>query len=426
MATLRGVGNTRFSLSDAGGFIAVPEASAYLPGSNATRAESVNQVRYFFVILLTAGLLLTACDSNEQPLKNSDFSVLAQHAESYKQARPGHMLSFPRDHGPHPGYRIEWWYLTANLTGPGSNEYGAQWTLFRLAVQTPGQDELDGDWHGDQVFMAHFAITTPVDHVSFQRYARGAKEPSLARAGVEAMPFSARLDDWALRSTETGWLPLQVKAQQDDHALELQLQSTASPVLQGNAGFSQKHPDGGGSFYYSQPFLQASGNLTIAGQTIPVSGEAWLDREWGSQFLQADQQGWDWFSLHLESGEKLVLFQLRQQSAENQGDNYLHGSLIEADGSKTALDPEQIQLKILKETVVMGRNLPMQWQVDLPQIGRKIRIEALHPDQWMDVDFPYWEGVIIASGNGPESRGRGYMELTGYPAFVEIPASVSR
>jgi predicted secreted hydrolase len=375
----------------------------------------VNQVRYLFAVLLIAVLLLPACDSSEQQLQGSDFSVLAQHAESYEQARPGQRLSFPHDQGPHPEYRIEWWYLTANLSDPEGNDYGAQWTLFRLAVQTPGKNDLDRDWRSDQVFMAHFAITTPDDHVSFQRYARGAQELSLARAGVEAKPFSAWLDDWTLKSTETGWLPLVVKAQQDDHALELQLQSTASPILQGDAGFSQKHPDGGGSFYYSQPFLQAGGELIVAGQTIPVSGEAWLDREWGSQFLQADQQGWDWFSIHLESGEKLVLFQLRQQAAGNQRDNYLHGSLIETDGGKTALNPEQIQLKVLKETIVMGRNLPMQWQVNLPQIGRKIRIEALHPDQWMDVDFPYWEGVIIASGNGPESRGRGYMELTGYP-----------
>ncbi len=375
----------------------------------------MNQVRYLLAVLLIAVLLLPGCDSSEQQYQGSDFSVLAQHAESYEQARPGQRLSFPHDHGPHPEYRIEWWYLTANLSDPEGNDYGAQWTLFRLAVQTPGKNELDRDWRSVQIFMAHFAITTPDDHVSFQRYARGAQELSLARAGVEAKPFSAWLDDWTLRSTVTGWLPLVVQAQQDDHALKLQLQSTAAPVLQGVAGFSQKHPDGGGSFYYSQPFLQASGELIVAGQTIPVSGEAWLDREWGSQFLQADQQGWDWFSLHLESGEKLVLFQLRQQSAENQDDNYLHGSLIETNGSKMALDPDQIQLKILKETVVMGRNLPMQWQVDLPQIGRKIRIQALHPDQWMDVDFPYWEGVIIASGNGPESRGRGYMELTGYP-----------
>ena len=375
----------------------------------------MNQVKNFSVVLLIAAFLLTACDAGEHEYKGSDFSILAQHAESYAQARPGQRLSFPQDHGPHPEYRIEWWYLTANLTDTEGNDYGAQWTLFRLAVQNPDQTEPDRDWRNDQVFMAHFAITTPVDHVSFQRYARGAEEAPLARAGVEAKPFSAWLDDWVLRSSATGWSPLQVQARQDDYALDLQLQSNVQPVLQGDAGFSQKHPDGGGSFYYSQPFLQASGKLIVAGQTISVSGEAWLDREWGSQFLQADQQGWDWFSLHLENGEKLVLFQLRQQAEKNQVNNYLHGSLIEADGSKTALDPEQIQLKVLKETVVMGRTLPMQWQIDLAQIDRQIKIEALHPDQWMDVDFPYWEGVIIASGNKPGSRGRGYMELTGYP-----------
>jgi len=371
--------------------------------------------------LLAAVFLATACDSAEDQLKGSDFAVLTQHADAYQQAKPGQALSFPRDHGPHPGYRIEWWYLTANLSDAVGNPYGAQWTLFRLAVEPPGTVEPGSNWQQDQVFMAHMAITTPDDHVSFQRYTRGAADLSLARAGVEAQPFSACLDDWTLQSTGTNWLPMEVQARQDEYAIHLQLQSDAPPILQGVAGFSQKHSDGGGSFYYSQPFLRANGELTVAGQTIPVSGEAWLDREWGSQFLQADQVGWDWFSLHLDSGEKLLLFRLRQQTEISPGDNFLHGSLIAADGSTTPLDPEQIQLKVLRETVVMGHTLPVQWQIELPQIGRQFVVEALHPDQWMEVDFPYWEGAVTVSGNGSGNRGRGYMELTGYPLETQGP-----
>ena len=268
--------------------------------------------------------------------------------------------------------------------------------------------------------MAHMAITTADDHVSFQRYSRGAEKTQAARAGVTTSPFSAWLDDWVLESTGTDWLPMVVKARQGDYALHLQLQGDKPLVLQGDAGFSQKHADGGGTYYYSQPFLKASGELTIDGQAIPVTGEAWLDREWGSQFLQADQAGWDWFSLHLDNGDKLMLFQLRQRDGEKVGNNFTHGSLIAANGSKTLLDPEQIQLKVLGKTVVMGRTLPLQWRIELPQIGRQLYIKALHPSQWMDVDFPYWEGAVSVSGSGPENRGRGYMELTGYPINAKI------
>jgi predicted secreted hydrolase len=345
--------------------------------------------------------------------------VLAQQAEGYAEARPGEPLVFPRDHGAHPDYRIEWWYLTANLSDAQGEPYGVQWTLFRVATQPRNTDEHPGSWQSDQVFMAHVAITTPRDHVSFQRYARGADAFDLARAGVKTWPFSAWLDDWVLQSRGDDWLPLEVSARQGDYAFRLSLRSESPLVLQGDAGFSQKNINGGGSFYYSQPFLQARGSLRVNGREIAVSGQAWLDREWSSQFLQEGQVGWDWFSLHLDNGEKLMLFQLREQGKENAADNFLHAGLIAADGNVTTLDPQQIDLKALRKTRVAGRDLPLNWRIDLPEIGRQFEIEPLHPDQWVDVDFPYWEGVISINGVGPENRGKGYMELTGYPATAD-------
>jgi predicted secreted hydrolase len=360
-------------------------------------------------------LLISGCGPAKPPVQGSDLAVLAQHADGYTQAGPGHPLVFPRDHGAHPDYRIEWWYLTANLSDPEGNPYGAQWTLFRLAVQPPGSQQAGGSLQSDQVFMAHAAITTPVDHVSFQRYSRGHEQQGLSRAGVIARPFSAWLDDWAIQSTGDSWLPMDVQARQGNYALRLRLNSEDSLILQGEAGFSQKHPDGGGSYYYSQPFLEASGVLILDGKEIPVTGQAWLDREWSSQFLQAGQVGWDWFSVHLENGEKLMLYRLRHSPGENRAGHYLQGKLIQPGGVTTTLNPGQIQLQILETVVVEGRSLPLHWRIELPQIGRELDIKALHPDQWMDADFPYWEGAVIVSGNGPANRGRGYMELTGYP-----------
>ena len=296
------------------------------------------------VALLSIQLLVSnGCGPAETAVQDSGLAVLAQSADSYAQARPGQPLVFPRDHGPHPDYRIEWWYLTANLHDQAGQRYGAQWTLFRLAMQANDTPDSGTASPNSQVFMAHMAITTPDNHLSFQRYARGAVPVIEARAGVTALPFSAWLDDWNLRSTGDGWLPLEVKARQADNSFHLQLQSTTPLFLQGDAGFSAKHTDGGGSYYYSQPFLKASGQLTVAGLEIPVSGDAWLDREWSSQFLQHGQIGWDWFSLHLENGEKLMLFQVRQQPGQA-GDNFLHGKLMSADGSSIALDPGRIRL----------------------------------------------------------------------------------
>lgn len=363
-------------------------------------------------------LVLSACQPDEGTptyRQSDDFTILAQSAEGYAQAVPGHVLQFPADHGAHPDYRIEWWYLTANLQDREGRPYGVQWTLFRSALDTSA--DTGNPWQDPQVYMAHMAITTPDGHQSFQRYARGGwhgeGERRIARAGVRAEPFIAWLDDWELRSMGPGWLPLQASARQDNHGFELQLESRQALVLQGEQGFSQKHPGGGGSYYYSQPFLLADGWLDVDGQRVEVSGQAWLDREWSSQFLQSDQTGWDWFALHLDSGEKLMLFQLRNK--DNSTANYRHAVLINADGEKRKLDAQQMVMTPLETTLVAGRQVPTHWRVSLPEIGRELDIKALHPWQWMDVDFAYWEGVVMVAGEEPGNRGRGYLEMTGYP-----------
>ena len=370
-------------------------------------------VKASLVFLLTLGL--GACGGDATDTAGNDLAVLAQADGDFESAERGRVLEFPRDHGAHPGFRIEWWYLTANLRDAAGRYYGAQWTLFRTAVRPP-DEETGNAWQSGQVYMAHFAMTWPDGHQAWQRYARGGDHGGEAQAGARAEPFAAWLDDWSLASSGDAWLPLTVEARQGEHAMRLELESDRPLVLQGDAGFSQKHPGGGGSFYYSQPFLQAHGELMIAGERVPVTGQAWLDREWSSQFLQADQSGWDWFSVHLDSGEKLMLFRLRPVSGKTAG-AYRHGVLIAADGQTLTLDPDRITLGPVTESRVAGRLLPTAWRIDLPQIGRSLRVEALREDQWMDVDFPYWEGAVRVRGDGPGNNGRGYVELTGYPRY---------
>ena len=365
-------------------------------------------------LIALASWLLVGCDEGPVPAGESDFAILALAAEDYQQASRGTELSFPRDHGPHPGYRIEWWYVTANLEDQSGQPYGAQWTLFRTATQAPGTIAPTNAWNSGQVFMAHFALTWPGGHRVFQRYARGGDHKGESRAGASGQPFAAWLDDWTLRSTGDGWLPLEVTARQDDMAMRLQMNAVGPLVLQGENGFSQKNPEGGGSHYYSQPFLQARGELVIGGKEVAVSGQAWLDREWSSQFLQPDQSGWDWFALHLESGEKLMLFRLRHRTRGPAG-AYLHAVLIAPDGETRSVPSSDIRLQVVRTVNVAGRSLPLHWRVELPTLQRQLEIEALQPGQWMDVDFPYWEGAVTVSGEGPANRGRGYMELTGYP-----------
>ena len=322
----------------------------------------------------------------------------------------------PRDHGAHPDYRIEWWYLTANLEDDLGRDWGLQWTLFRTAMvpreaqRTEGGMDAANPWQDGQVFMAHFAVSSPDEHRAFQRYARGGDHGGLRQAGVDAFPFAAWLDDWRLESLGEAWLPLRVVAAQGGVAVDLQLDSEQGLVLQGEAGFSQKHPQGGGSWYYSHPWLNAAGAVSFDGESVPVQGQAWLDREWSSQFLQPDQTGWDWFALHLEDGRKLMAFQLRSIS----GEPYRHAVLLTADGRRRTASTEAVSLTTRRHATVAGRSVPVAWTLHWPAAEIELDVEAGLDAQWMNVDFPYWEGRVEV--RNPEGRtvGVGYLEMTGY------------
>jgi predicted secreted hydrolase len=381
-----------------------------MTGHALTRSTAGAAWRVFVVAI--AASLLAACGTGSGPEPaGGDFAVLAQADAAYEQARPGTPLIFPGDHGPHPGYRIEWWYLTANLVDEQGRDWGLQWTLFRTAMRPPESTQPGANpWQASQVYMAHFAISAPDGHRSFQRYARGGDHGGLRQAGAQAQPFAAWLDDWRLESTGESWLPLRLFAAQDGVEADLVLDSDRPLVLQGEAGFSQKHPAGGGSFYYSQPWLGVSGVLRVGGERIPVSGQAWLDREWSSQFLQDDQSGWDWFALHLDSGDKLMAFQLRGEG----GDAYRHGVLLRPDGGRVVAESEDIQLTVRRRGQVAGRELPLGWRLAWPEADIELDVDAGLDDQWMSVDFPYWEGRVTVSGAGGDRAGVGYLEMTGY------------
>src|ERR1700722_16306565 len=112
------------------------------------------------------------------------FAGLDKDAEGFAPVVPGRIFSFPADHGPHPDYRIEWWYLTANLVDSTGAAYGAQWTLFRLATVPGAQQE---GWANQQLWMGHAAVTRADTHRYAETFARG----GVGQAGVEPKPFLA-------------------------------------------------------------------------------------------------------------------------------------------------------------------------------------------------------------------------------------------
>ncbi|MBS8229233.1 lipocalin-like domain-containing protein, partial [Vannielia litorea] len=196
---------------------------------------------------LTRRTLLAALAAAPLSARAQGFAGLGTDASGFALPSRDTRLTFPADHGAHPDFRIEWWYLTATLEGPGGTPYGIQWTLFRSAL-APGEAE---GWSSPQIWMAHAALTTPTSHHSTERRARG----GIGQAGVTAAPFAAWIDDWQMTSTAASgdqFDALRLTASAPDFAYDLALTATGPLVLHGDAGYSVKSPTGQASHYYSQ------------------------------------------------------------------------------------------------------------------------------------------------------------------------------
>lgn len=318
------------------------------------------------------------------------FAGLGQSADGFALPRPAPEFSFPADHGAHPDYRIEWWYLTASLQDASGQEFGVQWTLFRSGL-APG---------GPQIWMGHAGLTTQNAHHSGERFARG----GIGQAGVDAGGFLAWIDDWEMAGSGDALENLRVRARMLEARYELTLSAEAPLVFHGREGYSIKSETGHASYYYSQPFYRVSGTLHLPEGPVEVTGQGWLDREWSSQPLGPNQKGWDWFSLHFEGGARLMGFGLRSDAGV-----FTYASWITPEGELRAHDT--LSLTPLGMADVEGREVPVRWRVQLPQEGLDIEVNAVNADSWQDTLFPYWEGPVLARGS---HTGRGYLEMTGY------------
>ena len=356
-------------------------------------------------IFLAAALALAAGPATAQGAGGQGFAGMGVAVEGFALPDRATALAFPDDHGPHPDFRLEWWYLTATLTGTDGTDYGIQWTLFRSA-QEP---RATAGWDSPQLWMGHAGLTTPDRHFSAERFARD----GVGQAGVRAVPFHAWIDDWEMRGLIPEGDPrdqldaLELTARGADFAYRLTALAEGPLVLHGEAGFSVKADSGVASHYYSQPFYRVEGVLDLPDGPVAVTGQGWLDREWSSQFLEGDQTGWDWFALVLDDDTRLMAAQVRS----GDGPPFVFGTLIAPDGAAQPLLGEDLRLTPLAEARVAGRRVPVHWRVEMPAAGIDVEARAVNPDSWMATTFEYWEGPVRLTGS---HTGRGYLEMTGY------------
>jgi len=348
---------------------------------------------------------------------------------TYPPVLPGKVLSFPLDEGSHPDYRIEWWYVTGQIEDAASKvkaPRGFQVTFFR--VRTGLAEQNPSSFAPRQVLFAHAAIADieggRLHHA--QRAARSGFDLAFAREGR----VDVRLDDWAIREVQPGQYVTVVQG--EDFNFELTLRSTQSPMLQGERGFSRKGPDPrAASYYYSLPQLQVSGEVTLNGKRQPVTGKAWFDHEWSSDYVDAEALGWDWMGVNLHDGGALMAFRMRDHSGGERWASATHrGGGDATSGGQTAPDqksfgPEEVRWTPLRtwRSPRTGVTYPVAWRV---QVGDRLyRVEPLLLDAELDsrptTGILYWEGPIrlIDETTGKEV-GRGYLELTGYGGKLDL------
>ena len=387
------------------------EAPDRLWGADMAPSLRPSRTRYRLALLAFAAVAMAGCVEPETSAKRSLRSILGSDAGDPGFAKANQIVdfSFPRDHGPHPRYRSEWWYLTAVVAATDGREFGVQFTLFRQGTEPRRREQRASTgaeaWRTGQVYMAHVAISDVAEHrhLESERFVRG--HPRLA--GTRAEPFGARLEDWQLTSTGKRFWPLRLTAATADFAVDLELTQTRPIILQGESGLSRKGP-GNASYYYSVPRIEARGKLALGDGVHALTGTAWLDREWSTSVLSDAHEGWDWFAFHLDDGRDLMLYRLRR--VDGRRDAYNGGSLRSGDTIET-LTAGDFSLTPIEH----WRGWPVAWRLTLGD-GEPERfvVRAAFEDQVMDTSVRYWEGVAYLEDEKGRRTGTGYMELTGY------------
>jgi predicted secreted hydrolase len=357
------------------------------------------------------------------------FILLLTHAKTYaedfKRALPGKIFSFPQDHFSHPEFKTEWWYYSGHLRSFGKNvkSFGYQLTFFRTGLLRETKLQ-KSKWSIQDLYFAHLAITdeSKKKFEYLEKISRG----SLGEAGASPYKtneknFRIWIEDWSIEGKGPSMQHHSLKAGDKNFGIELMLTPEKNPVTHGQHGISQKaEGEGYASHYYSIPRLKTEGKIFLKNKEVPVRGISWMDHEFGSTQLREYQVGWDWFSLQLDKGMELMLYQIRQK--DGRIDPYSSGTIIFHDGTYQHLPKKEFQIDVLKQwkSQKSGAVYPSKWNIKIPGHQIELTLTPTVKDQELitreSTRVTYWEGSVKVEGKyqGDSIKGMGYVELTGY------------
>ena len=374
------------------------------------------------LIILYLILYVHGCGEQTEKTDNGNSLQLSKAMSddvdgNFEKAIEKRKFIFPEDHGPHPGFRTEWWYFTGNLTSEDNKQFGYQFTIFRTALSKDSNSGIS-EWSSNQIYMAHFAVTDISGNEFYydERFSRNGN----GLAGAQTDPFKVWLEDWQINQISDNAvfeLPkLNIKARSDKAEIDFDVESVKPLVLQGDSGLSQKGKgEGNASYYYSYTKLKTEGKIKIGGKEYTVNGYSWMDREWSTSALSDDQKGWDWFALQLDDSTEIMYYQMRKN--DGSPDIFSKGTIIDDNGSVRTVNKEDVTLEVTEYwDSPEGEKYPSGWMLKIPSENIELRLTPAVKEQLMNVSVRYWEGAVKIEGmkNGSEIKGRGYVELTGY------------
>jgi predicted secreted hydrolase len=347
------------------------------------------------------------------------------YAEEFKRALPGKVFSFPQDHFSHPEFKTEWWYYSGHLQSLNQDKktFGYQLTFFRTGLSRETKIQ-KSKWSIQDLYMAHLAITDE-SKKKFQ-YLEKISRGSLGEAGTtpykpDEKTFRIWIEDWFVEGKGPSMQNQSLKAGDKNLGIELMLTPEKNPIIHGRNGISQKAEGMGyASHYYSISRLKTDGKILLQGREFPVQGTSWMDHEFGSTQLREYQVGWDWFSLHLDKGMELMLYQIRQKDGNI--DPYSSGTVIFPNGTYQHLPRKEFQIEVLQQwkSQKSGASYPSKWNIKIPSYQMELTLSPTVRDQELitkeSTRVTYWEGSVKVDGKyqGNPVKGMGYVELTGY------------
>jgi predicted secreted hydrolase len=336
-------------------------------------------------------------------------------------------VELPRDLYAHRDAQTEWWYYTGHLKTSSGRRFGFELVFFKRRTDLDRFGVVPLRLIANPLYLAHFALTDESRKLFRYDHRKSANNPFDLPAATSARRYFLKLGDWTVR--EADGLHLLRATLPRDLIFEASLKPTKPAALNGHEGVGVSFKDAGeASRYFSYTRMAAEGDITWHGETEHFTGEAWMDREFGTWRTTENQKGWDWFSIQLSTGAELMVYHIRD--AEGQPNPFSSGTFVDPEGKATHLAREDFELEATAQwkSPHTGATYPSGWNLRVPRFGVDVSVTPVIRDQELDTRgttmIVYWEGACVVAGrhDDAEVEGRAYVELVGYDRSHESPS----